>query len=127
MFLDELPALLESTDDLFTCGQIIDLIPASWMRFDRKNLAVDAKTADAVVGTELEGSKQGVGIFQAEPAQLCQGVGPFHLSDGGGRRRDELDRLIPKHTAEAQTNHGLPQFIAVIDSCNTVASETHTK
>ena len=35
--------------------------------------------------------------------------------------------LVPEHAAEAKTNHGLPQFITVIDSCNTVASETHTK
>ena len=92
-----------------------------------KNLAVDPEAADAVVGTELKGGQQGVGILHAETAQLCQGVGPLHLADGGRRRRDELDRLVPEHAAEAKANHGLPQFIAVIDSCSTVASDTHTK
>ena len=48
-------------------------------------------------------------------------------SYGRGRRGDELDGLVPEHAAEAKANHGLPQFITVIDSCNTVASETHTK
>ena len=76
---------------------------------------------------ELEGGKQGVGIFHAETAQLCQGVGPFHFADGGRRRRDELDGLVPEHAAEAETNHGLPQFIAVIDIWITVAMDTHTK
>ena len=76
---------------------------------------------------ELEGGKKGVGVLQAETAQLRQGIGPFHLADGSGRRRDELDRLVPKQAAEAEANHGLPQFIAVIDSCSTVAMDTHTK
>jgi hypothetical protein len=40
------------------------------MRLDRKNLAVDAKTTNAIVGAEPEGNEQGVGIFHAETAQL---------------------------------------------------------
>jgi hypothetical protein len=121
VLLGERAALLEPANDVIPFGQMIDLVSACRMRLDRENLAVHPKAANAVVGAELEGGKKGVGVFKAETAQLCQGVGPLHLADGGGRRRDELDRLVPKQAAEAEANHGIPQFIAVFDSCTTVA------
>ena len=127
MLLGELAALLESANDLITFRQIIDFVSARRMRFDREYLAVHSETADVHCRHRTGGRQQGVGILQAQTAQLGQGVGPFHLADGGGGRRGELDRLIPKHAAEAESNHGLPQFMAVIESCSTVASETHTK
>ena len=49
------------------------------------------------------------------------------LTDGRRRRVDELDRLVPEDAAEAEANHGFPQFIAVIDTWSTVAMDTHTK
>ena len=83
------------------------------MRLDRENLAVDPKAADVVVGAKLKGSEQCVGILQAQTAQFLQSISPLHLANGGGRGRDELDGLVPKHAAEAKPNHGLPQFIQV--------------
>ncbi len=97
------------------------------MRLDRENLAVHPEAADAVVGTKLECRKQGIGVLKAETAQFCQGVWALHLADGSGRRRNEFDGLVPKHAAEPQSNHDFPQLIAMIDSCSTVASDTHTK
>jgi hypothetical protein len=38
-----------------------------------------------------------------------------------------LTGLIPEGAAEGEADQGVPQFIAVIDSCSTVASDTHTK
>ncbi len=35
--------------------------------------------------------------------------------------------LVTKSAAEAEANHGLPQFIAVIENCSTVANDTQTK
>jgi hypothetical protein len=125
--LDEFAAFLEPTYDFISVGQIIDPISAHGMRLDGKNLAVHPEAADAVVSTELESSEQGVGILHAETAQLRQSVGTPHFADGCRRRRDELDRLVPKLAAEAKANHVFPQFIAVIDSCSTVASDTQTK
>ena len=43
----------------------------------------------------------------------------------GGRA--ELDRWATEQAAQATSNHGLPQFMAVIDSCSTVASDTQRK
>jgi hypothetical protein len=96
---NELSALLKATNDFIAFRQIIDLVSTGRMRFDRKNLAVDAKTADAVISAEPEGNEQSVCIFHAETAQFRQGVRSLHLADGGGRRRDELDRLVPKQAA----------------------------
>jgi hypothetical protein len=96
---NELSAFLKAANDLVTFGQISDLVSTGGMRFDRKNLAVDAKTANAIVGAEVQSGEQGVGIFHAETAQLHQGVGSLHLTDGSGRRRGELDGLIPKQAA----------------------------
>ena len=56
---NELSALLKATNDFITFRQIIDLVSTGRMRFDRKNLAVDAKAANAVVGTELKGRRAG--------------------------------------------------------------------
>jgi hypothetical protein len=47
------------------------------MGLERKNLAVDPKAADSVVGTELKGNEQGVCVLHAKTAQLRQGVGRF--------------------------------------------------
>ncbi len=124
---DELPALFEASNNFIAIWQICDRISAFRMSLDGKDLAVDSKAADVVCCTELEGGQQGVSILHAQTAQLCQSIRPFHLADGRGSRGDEFDGLVPEHAAEAKTNHGLPQFIAVIDSCNTVPSETQTK
>src|ERR1700682_1774143 len=113
VFADKLTTLLEPASDLIAFRQIIDLIAACGMRLDRENLAVHPEGTDAVVGAELEGSEQGVCVLHAEKAQLCQGVGPFHLADGSSRRREELDRLISKQTTETEANHGLLQFIVM--------------
>jgi len=84
-----LSAFLKATNDFIAFRQIIDLVSTGRMRCDRKNLAVDAKTADAVGGAEPEGSAQCVGIFPAETAQLRQGVRSLHLADGRGCRLAE--------------------------------------
>ena len=46
---------------------------------------------------------------------------------GHATHGDEFDRLVTKHAAEAEPSHGLPQFIAVIDNCSTVANDTQRK
>ena len=127
MLLHELAALFEAVNDLVAIGQIAHGVSAGWMRLDRKNLAVHPEAANAVVGTKLKSGEQGVGICQTETAEFCQGVGSLHLADGCRRRRNELDGLVPKQTAEAEADHGLPQFMAVIDSCSTVAIDTQMK
>ena len=127
MLLDKRPAVLEPTNDLISFGQMIDFVSAGGMRLDGKDLAVHPKAADAIFRTILKSRKQSVGILQAETAQLRQCVWPFHLTNGGSGRRDELDGLISKHATKAKSNHGLPQFIVVMLSCSTVASDTQTK
>ena len=57
--------------------------------------------------------------------KILKRTNPADLEDS--RRRDEIDRLVPKQAAEAEADHVLPQFIAVIDNCSTVAIDTHTK
>lgn len=98
------------------------------MGFDGKNLAVYPEAANAVVGTILEGREESIGIGQANAGELRQGVGLLHLADGCRRGGCELDGLVAKHTAEAESNHGpYSQFMAVIDNCSTVANDTHAK
>jgi hypothetical protein len=79
------------------------------------------------VGTIPKRGEQSIGIRHAKAGELCQGVGPLHLADGCRRRRDELDGQVTKHAAEARSSHGLPQFMAVIDNCSTVANDTQTR
>jgi hypothetical protein len=79
---------------------------------------------DWPIDTQPQGGQQCVGVLQAQSAQFLQCVGPLHLADWGGCcRRNELDRLVTEHAAESMPNHGLPQFIAVMLSCSTVASD----
>jgi hypothetical protein len=73
------------------------------MGLQRENLAVDAEAADAVVRTETQGGKQGVGIAYAQVSQLDQSIGPRQSCGGGRRRGTELDRLISKNAAESES------------------------
>lgn len=97
------------------------------MRLDRENPTVNPEAFDAVVGAEFNRSKKGVGTLEAETAQFRQCVRPLHPADGGNGRVDKIDGLVTKSAAEAEANHGLPQFIAVIENCSTVANDTQTK
>ena len=114
MLPGELSTFLEVANDFVAIGQVTDLITTSRMCLDRKNLAIDPETANAIVGTELKSRQQGIGILPAKPTQLPQGVLSFHLADGGRGRGDELDRLVTKHAAEAEADHEGYQFIRVI-------------
>ncbi len=109
-FFANLPHSLKPAHDFPGFRKISAGVAARWMGFDRKNLTVDAKAADAVGGAELQRGQQRLGVGGAEPGQLRQGVGPCHPGDGGRRRGDELDRLLTKHAAKAEANHGFPEF-----------------
>ena len=54
VFRDELPALLEASNDFIAIWQICDFLSAFRMSLDGKDLTVDSKTADVVCCTELK-------------------------------------------------------------------------
>jgi hypothetical protein len=116
-------ALFELENNFIAFGKIINLISTNRMRLDRENLAVDAETADAIFGAELESSEQCVGVRHAKSAQFLQGIGPLHFADGGGGRGRKFDWLVTEGAAQAKSNHDCRQFIAVIDSCSAVGVE----
>ena len=127
VLLDERPTVLEPPNDIRAFRQICHLIPTFRMGLDGKDLAVDSKATDVVVGTKLKSTEQGVGIRHTEAVQFRQGLRPFHLANRGRGRGGELDGLISKHAAKTESKHHFPQFIAVRLNCSTVAIETQTK
>jgi hypothetical protein len=51
---DKLLATAKCGDDRVGFRQLTDGIARAWMGFDRQNLTVDPKTADAVLNAELQ-------------------------------------------------------------------------
>ena len=56
--LGERAAVLETTNDLVTVRQLIDIVASLEMSLERENLAVDAKATDAVVNTVFQGDEK---------------------------------------------------------------------
>ena len=77
------------------------------MGLHRENLAVDTETADAVGRTELQCFHQGRSIGGTEIGQFLPALITGQTLDGRRRGGAELDRLIPKDAAQAETNHGI--------------------
>lgn len=97
------------------------------MSFHGQDLAVDPKAAYVIRGTVSKRSQQSVGVLKTQTTQFRQRICTIHSTDGRNGRVCKLDWLLLKHAAETQANHGLPQFMIVIDNCSTVASDTQIR
>ena len=86
-------------------GNVVNGIAKLRVRLERQDLGIDAKTADAMAGTEFQCGHQGVGIGQAQAAQFRQGVRAVQARDRCRGRGDKPDRLFPKDTTKAETQH----------------------
>ena len=97
------------------------------MSFHRQDLAVDSKAANVISRTVSECRQQSICVLKTQTTQFRQRICTIHPTDGRNGRVCKLDWLLLKHAAEAHTNHGLPQFMIVIDNCSTVASDTQIR
>ena len=67
MLANELSAFLQATNDCIAFRQVIDLVSTGWMRFDRKNPAVDAEATDAIKADRADGAADLRGTVPAVP------------------------------------------------------------
>lgn len=127
MLLGEFSAFFESPNDLLSFGQFLDAVARSRMSFHWQDLAVDSKAAYVISRAVSQRCQQSICVLKTQATQFRQRIGTIHSTDGRNGRVGKLDWLLLKHAAETEANHGLPQFMIVIDNCSTVASETQVR
>ena len=123
----KLSALFESPNNLLTVREFFDIVSHIRMRLHRQNLAVDPKTTNVVSRAVLKRCQQSIRVLKTQATQFRQCIRTTHSTDGRNGRVGKLDWLLLKHAAKTEANHGLPQFMIVIDNCNTVASDTQIR
>lgn len=95
----------EMIDDLPTAWEVVQIVADIGMGLERKDLAVDAKAADAMAQAELQGLQQGFGVFPANARQLGKPLSATELLYRRSGRCAELDRLVSEYAAQPQANH----------------------
>jgi hypothetical protein len=127
MLRGEYSALFESPNDLLSVRQFLDAVARSRMSFHWQDLAIDSKAANVVSRAVSQRCQQSICVLKTQTTQFRQRVCAIHSTNGRNGRVGKLDWLLLKHAAETEANHGLPQFMIVIDNCSTVASDTQIK
>lgn len=89
-------AMLKLTDNGLCVGKFLRAITDCGMGFDRHDGAEDAKGADFVGDTELQGSKEGTGIMLAELGQARELIPARQALQGCGGGDAEFDGLLKK-------------------------------
>ena len=127
MLRGEYSALFESPNDFLSVRQFLDAVARSRMRFHRQDLAVHSKAAYVISCAVSKRCQQSICVLKTQTTQFRQRICAVHSTDGCNGRVGKLNWLLLKHAAETEANHGLPQFMIVIDNCNTVASDTQIR
>jgi len=97
-------AVLKPHHDVVRLGQFLDALARLRVRLERQNLALNAKSADAVRRTELQRRQQGVGVVPAEfrqPDELVASGQPRARGCGGGAK---LDGRLAELAAQAEAD-----------------------
>ena len=90
--------------DVIRLRKLFDAVARLRVRLDRENLALNAKSADAVRRTELQRSQQGVGVVPAEFRQPGQLVASGQPRERSCRSSAKLDRRLAKLAAQAEAD-----------------------
>lgn len=127
MLLGEFSTLFEPPNDLLSVRQFLDAVARSCMRLHRQDLAVHSKAAYVIPCAVSKRCQQSICVLKTQTTQFRQRICAVHSTYGRDGRVRKLDWLLLKHAAETEANHGLPQFMIVIDNCSTVASDTQIR
>lgn len=123
----KLSALFESPNNLLSVRELFDIVSNIGVRLHGQDLAVDSEATDVIVRTVLKRCQQSICVLKTKSTQFHQRIGAIHSTNGCDGRVCKFNWLLLKHAAETQANHGVPQFMIVIDNCSTVASDTQIK
>ena len=97
-------AALKPHHDVLRLGQFLDAVARLRVRLDRQNLALNAKSADAVRRAEFQRRQQGVGVMPAkfrQPDELVASGEPCERGCGGGAK---LDGRLTELAAQAEAD-----------------------
>lgn len=120
-------ALFESPNNFLSVREFFDIVSNFGVRLHGQDLAVHSEAADVIFRTVLKRCQQSICVLKTQSTQFHQRIGATHSTNGRDGRVCKFNWLLLKHAAETKADHGLPQFMIVIDNCNTVASDTQIR